>query len=326
MPREPRIPGLRRFLRLPGRRVEDDVDDEIAFHIESRVRDLVGAGCSEERARRIAESEFGDVRASRRELAVVDRRRRRRERIEHVLETIVQDVRYAVRSLRRSPAFTVTAVVTLVIGIGATVAIFATVDGVLLRPLSYPAPDRLVGAWHDMPPIGMMHVNQSATTYFTYETQAHTIEGIGIYDARAANVADPNGASEPERVTTAWFTAGMFTVLGVPPVRGRVFADSEDRPGAAPVALISEGRWRSRFGSDPNVIGRSLEVDGVRREIVGVMPRSFRFPSAETELWVPLALDRANPPPTAFTYNSVARLKPGVTIADAQRDFTAVLP
>jgi putative ABC transport system permease protein len=168
MPREPRIPGLRRVLRLPGGRVERDVEDEIAFHLESRVRDLMAQGQSEAAARRTAEVEFGDVRAARQELAAVDRRRHRRLRVGQWLEAAAQDLRHAARSLRRSPAFSFTAALTLAIGIGATVAIFAVVNGVLLRPLPFGNPDRLVGAWHDMPPLGVTHEPQSASTYFTY--------------------------------------------------------------------------------------------------------------------------------------------------------------
>jgi putative ABC transport system permease protein len=327
MPSEPRIPGLRRLMRLPNARIENDVAAEIAFHVESRVRDLITQGETEESARGIAAAEFGDVRASRRELAAVDRHRRRRARLTHSFETVVQDLRYAVRSLRRSPAFSVTAVITLVIGIGAAVAIFTVVDAVLLRPLPFANPDRLIGAWHDFPPLGMTHGQQAAITYFTYQRQAHSIDGIGVYDESAVSVGFEDGsAGAPRRVTTALFSATLLPVLGIAPARGRVFSEADDRPGAAPVMLISDGMWRAQLGSDPKVIGRTLDVNGARREIVGVMPPSFRFPSAETEIWLPLALDPANPPATAFKYSSVARLKPGVTLADAQRDFTTVLP
>ena len=321
---EPRIPGLRRLVRLPNRAIEREIDEEIAFHIESRVRELVNDGESESEARRLANLEFGDVSASRRELAAVDRHRIRRERITHAAETIFQDFRHAVRSLRRTPVFTMTAMITLLIGISSIVAIFAVVDHVLLQPLPFANPDRLVGAWTDFPPLGMTHSQQAAITYWTYQTQARTVERIGIYDVNSVNVADD--ANAPRHVSTALFTATMFDVLGVPAIRGRVFNDAEDQPGASPVMLISEGMWRAQFGADTAVVGRTLEVNGVRREIIGIMPRSFSFPSAETEIWIPLGLDRSHPPQNAFAYYSVARLKPGVTAADAQRDFTNVLP
>ena len=327
MSSEPRIPGLRRLVRLPNRAVESDIDDEIAFHLESRIRELVADGSTEIDARRVATAEFGDVSASRRELATVDRHRKRRQRVTQIVETIAQDLRHAVRSLARAPSFAITAMITLVVGIGSAVAIFAVVDHVLLRPLPFANPDRLVGAWTDFPPLGMTHSQQAAITYWTYQSQASTIEGIGIYDVNSVNVAADAGTPDaPRHVSTGLFTATMFYVLGVPAIRGRVFNDAEDRPGATPVMLISEGMWQAQFGGDPAIVGRSLDVNGVRREIVGVMPRNFRFPSAETEIWIPLGLDQNHPPANAFAYYSVARLKPGVTAADAQREFANVLP
>src|SRR5205807_3033205 len=189
--------------------------------------------------------------------------------------------RYAIRSLRRSPAFAVTAVVTLVIGVGAAVAIFAVVNGVLLRPLPYRDPERLVGAWHDFTAMGLDHGEQSATTYWTYQSQARSIDGIGIYTENAVNVAELGSPIPPARVASTAATASLFRVLGVPPEVGRTFTEADDRPNASPVILISDAMWRVRFGGDAGVIGRNLDINGVTREIVGVMPRSFRFPSAE---------------------------------------------
>ena len=325
-PEEPRGPGIRRAVHVPGGRIEREIDEEIAFHLESRISALIAGGSSPDEARRIAESEYGDLRASRRELTTVDRHRRRRERATHWADSIAQDLRFAARALRRSPAYAATAVFTLVIGVAASVAIFAIVNSVLLRPLPFPDADRLIGTWHDMPPIGLMHANQSPTTYFTYESQAHTIDGIGVYEERAMNVADSRGGVEPARLDAASCTASLFRVLGVPALHGRVIGASDDVPGAPPVVLISEAAWHARFGSDPAIIGRAVDVNGVRREIVGVMPAAFRFPSAGVQLWIPLQFDRADPPPDAFSYNGVARLRLGVTLEQAQRDFTNVLP
>ncbi|HEY2378312.1 MAG TPA: ABC transporter permease [Gemmatimonadaceae bacterium] len=326
MPNEPRIPGIRRLPRVPGRAVEKDVDDELAFHIESRTRYLVGEGMDAAEARRVAETEFGDLVAARRELAAVDRHRRRRERLTRLVDVVTQDFRHAVRSLGRAPAFTLTAIVTLVAALGSTIAIFGVIDAILIKPLPFRDPDRLVGAWHDMAPISLYHVQQSPGTYFTYRTQAHTIEGIGIYDESAVNVGDERSSIPPERVTSADASASLFTVLGIPAARGRVFNEEEDRAGATAVVVIGDALWRTHFGADASIIGRTLDVNGVRRQIVGVMPPAFRFPTPETQLWIPLQLDPVNPPPTAFGYTGVARLKPNVTLADAQRDFTAVLP
>ena len=247
-----------------------------------------------------------------------------------------QPLRYAWRSLRRTPVFTIAASLTLVIGIAASVAIFAVVNGVLLKPLPYGSPDRLVGAWFDLPPINLNHTQQTQTTYYVFQRLAKSIDGIGLYQEGSANVSDPGGKSEPQRLTVAWVTSTLVPVLRVTPLLGRNITAEEDTPitsriGAGSrdvgaVVMISEGLWRSRFGADPGVIGRMLEVNGRSREIVGVMPNRFRFPAAETQLWLPLGLDPNNKFPGGFNYNAVARLKEGFTPQAAERDFASVLP
>ena len=235
-------------------------------------------------------------------------------------------IRYAWRSLRRTPVFTIAAVLTLAIGVGAATAIFAVVDGILLRPLPYGHPEQLVGAWHDLPPLSLKHTEQTAATYFTYKRFARTISGIAAYDEGSANVADPSGNTEPRRLSAGFISADLVPLLEVPPRLGRSFSAEEDLPNGPAAVMISEGLWRSRFGADPRIIGRTLYVSGVSREIIGVMPEKFRFPSASTEIWLPLALDPSNPFPGGFNYDAVARLRPGVSIADAQRDFRSILP
>jgi putative ABC transport system permease protein len=326
MPRTPRPPGLSPGVRRPEDHVERDVEDEIAFHLESRVTELIARGQPEDAARRHAEVEFGDLRASRRELAAVDRHRRRRERVTQWLDAAAHDLRQAVRSLGRSPAFTIPATLALAIGIGSSAAIFAVVYGVLLRPLPYGHPDRLVGAWHDLEAYGMMRVEQTVSTYYTYRQLAHTIEGIGVYREGEVNVAEPGAAGQPQRVISASISATLTPVLEVAPILGRAFTDADDRRGAPPVVLVDEGLWRTRFGADPGILGHRLDVNGVSREIVGVMPARFRFPAPATQLWIPIQLDPLDPPGAGFEYGAVARLKPGVTIAEAERDFGVVLP
>jgi len=235
-------------------------------------------------------------------------------------------IKPAWRSLRRNPAFTITASLTLLVGIGAAVAIFALVNGVLLRPLPYGDPDRLVGAWHDLRGISLNKANQTSGTYFTYKKLARSIEGIAVYQESAVNVSDARGQSDPQRITSASISASLLPVAGVTPLLGRNFTESEDLPNGPLVVLISERMWRSRFAVDPGVIGRTLDVNGRSREIVGIMPASFRFPTAGTQLWLPLQLDPNAEFPGGFSYNSIARLKPGITVAAAQRDFAAVLP
>jgi len=235
-------------------------------------------------------------------------------------------VKPAWRSLRRSPAFTVTASLTLIIGIGAAVAIFALVNGVLLRPLPYGDPDRLVVPYHNMQLIGLAKGNQTQGTYFTYKKLARSLEAIGVYQAGAVNVSDPRGGSEPQRMGSAFVTQSVIPLLQVPPLIGRSFTEAEDAPKGPNVVIISEGLWRSRFGGDRGVLGRTIDVNGRTWEIIGVMPTRFRFPSPETQIWIPMRLDANDPSPGGFNYDGIARLRKGVTIAAASRDLVSVLP
>jgi putative ABC transport system permease protein len=176
-----------------------------------------------------------------------------------------------------------------------------------------------------MPPLNMTHAQQTEGTYYTYQRLAHTIEGIAVYQENAVNVAQPGGTSEPQRVTSALVSATLIPLLQVPPLRGRGFTAAEDLPNGPAAVIISEPMWRGRFGADPGILGRILDVNARTREIVGVMPARFRFPTAGTELWLPLGLDPASPNTGGFNYSSIARLKPGVTIEEAKRDFATVL-
>jgi putative ABC transport system permease protein len=240
--------------------------------------------------------------------------------------TGMRELSYVWRSLRRAPVFSATVILTLTIGIGSATAIFAVVNAVLLRPLPYREPDRLIGIWHDLPPVSLRHAQQTAGMHFTYKRFARTVEGVALYDQGSASVADPDGRSEPERMITASATANLLPMLGVSPILGRTFSESEDAPNGPNVAVISEGVWRTRYAADRSVIGRKLLVSGRSTEIIGVMPASFRFPDAETRIWLPRQLDPNDPVPGGFSHYGIARLKPGVTVEAAQRDFANVLP
>src|SRR5207249_2564204 len=174
--------------------------------------------------------------------------------------------RYAFRSLRRTSAFSVTATLTLAIGIGASSAIFTILNDVLLRQLPYGNPERLVGAWHDLPPLSMTHAQQTSATYFAYSKFAHSIDAIGVYQEGAVNLAAPGGGAEPRRVGAAWVSASLIPLLQVPPRLGRSFSEAEDIPNGPDVAMISEALWRTGFGADPGIIGRTIEVSGRTRQ------------------------------------------------------------
>src|SRR3954462_6637290 len=237
-----------------------------------------------------------------------------------------QSVTYAGRSLARAPLFSVAVVLTLTIGIGAASAIFAVVNALPLRPLPYEQPDRLVGAWLDMAPINLSHVQQTAGTYRTFKRFTHSIEGIAAYQDGSLNVADPDNRAEPARASVAWLTANAIPLLGVRPVMGRSFTEAEDQPKAAPGAVSSERLWNRRFGGAPTTLGRKLVIAGKLTDIIGIMPDRFRFPNATTDIWLPIQLDPNDPYPGGFNYNAFARLKPGVTLDAVQREFASVLP
>jgi len=233
---------------------------------------------------------------------------------------------YAWRSLRRAPLFSITVVLALTIGIGSAAAIFAIVNGVLLRPLPYGRPEQLIAAWHDLPPLSLFHAEQTPGTYLTYKRFAHSLAGIGIYQTSSLNIQDPDGRGDPERVVGVYTTREVIPLLEVPPLIGRTFTTEEDGPKGPNVAIIGEGMWRSRFGASQTVIGQKLLIFGRSTEIVGVMPARFQFPNRETQIWLPRQLDPNAEFPGGFSFGGVARLKPGVTVQAAQREMTQVLP
>ena len=210
-------------------------------------------------------------------------------------------IAYALRSLRRAPGFSVAVVATLTIGIGSAAAIFAVVDAVLLRPLPYGHPEQLVGAWHDLPADRFDEGHTDDGTYYTYKRLAHTITGIATYNSSSANVSDPDGRAQPDRLPVAWVTANLFPLLEVTPLLGRAFTDAEDVKDGPQVAMISEGLWRTRFGADPHILGKKIAIFERPTEIVGVMPASFTFPNADTKIWVPQRLDPKIRIPAAST-------------------------
>jgi predicted permease len=233
--------------------------------------------------------------------------------------------RYAARSLGRARVFSVAATLTIALAVGAGCAVFGLVNAVLLRPLPYPDADRLVGIWHTMPAMNLPIVKQSPGTYVLYRDASRAFEEIGIYVSMAATLAYPDRDLPPERVRLGWMTPSTFAVLGAKPLFGRLFTDADAPASAPPVVVIGERLWRSRFGGDRRVLGQHLDVDGEAREIIGVMPESFVFPNARTPLWAP-NVDVVNPRYVGgFGYDGIARLRPQVTAAAAQRELQQIL-
>jgi predicted permease len=238
------------------------------------------------------------------------------------MRSLLQDVRYAVRTLARSPGFTLAAVATLAVGIGANAAIFSLVRGVLLRPLPFPQPERLVSLWEANDAKGFSRMVASPPNYLDWKAQSRSYESMGAFTDTTLVVAERGGA---ERLDGAAVTSGFFETLGVRPLHGRSFSESETSPGHPAVVVLGHGVWQRRFGGDPGIVGRTVRLDGEPFEVVGVMPASFRFPEATHDFWIPLTFrPDVGSQRGAHYLDVVARLKPGVTIETARAEIRAI--
>jgi len=238
------------------------------------------------------------------------------------MTSILSPFRSLARELRRNPGFLLVAVFTLAVGIGANAAIFSVVNAVLIRPLPYPEPERLVGVWHTAPGLDMDQFEQSDASYVLYRKANRVLEELGIYWDGSVTLT---GGETPERLDAAGATASLFTVLRVPPLVGRTIEEQDEKPGADKVAVLSHGLWRRRFGGDAKALGATLRIDGVTTRVVGVMPPGFGFPSNEVELWLPMTIDPAKLQAGNFNYGVIGRLRPGVAPAAAARDLSALV-
>src|SRR6266404_3628297 len=222
--------------------------------------------------------------------------------------------------LLRNPGFASVVLLTLALGIGANTLVFSVVYGVLLRPLPYPASDRLAGVYMHFSPQNATYGTLSLADYFDWRAGNHSFEEPSLYTFGRFNLA---GTGTPEQVSGAAVTSGFFSTLGVRPLAGRFFHGGEDGAGSPPLLVLSEALWRRRFGQDPGTIGKAVNVNGQAATVIGVAPGELRFPRAETELWTNVQLK----PPTRrgpFFYRGIARLKPGVTFAHAQAETNAI--
>ncbi len=243
-------------------------------------------------------------------------------------ERLWQDLRYVLRRLRRTPGFAATVLLTLAIGIGANAAVFSVINRVLLRPLPYPESDRLVALWLNAPGAGGLAsfssgLQLSPSMYFTFLRHNQTFQSLGIWTPGTANVT---GIARPEQVRTALVSGGVLETFDVPAVDGRWFSAAEQDPRGSKSVMLSYGYWQRRFGGDPSVLGRVLQVDAQPRAIVGVMPRNFRVADRDFDLLLPLALDPVNQKLAPFGYESIGRLKPGVSIPQADADIARLIP
>ncbi len=318
------MPELGRFARelralLWKPTVEREVDDELAHHLERLEAELRARGVAPAEARAQARARFGDPARIGAECREIGRARDRAHRRTRWLEEMAQDARYALRQLRASPRFTLVAVLTLAIGLGASTTIFGIADAVLLRPLPLLAPDRLAIVWEETPSGQAFSVSEP--NYLDWAARTRRFARVAAFAGRTTNLMSDAG---PEQLVGAAATHGFFPVLGVAPLLGRTFTPEETSPGGdARVAVLSHALWQQRFAGDPRVLERTVQLDGARYRVIGVMPRGFDFPG-QVQVWTPLAPSMSWPRADRRMDAMIGRLAPGTTEDQARRELSAI--
>jgi predicted permease len=285
--------------------VEQDINEELRGHIEILIEQNIKDGMTSEEARRKAMKSFGNVGRIKDQARDV--------RGGGMIEALLQDIRFGLRMLLKDPGFTIAAMLALALGIGANTAIFSVVEGILLRPLPYQDPGNIITIWEpsrDGHTLGLTDLE-----FFDIREQNRVFEEVAAYVTGATNLS---GRGEPERITGTWVTSGFFRVLSVQPVLGRTFTAEDDKESPGRTVVLSYALWQRRFGSNRNIVGQQISLNGISRTIIGVMPRSFQFDQKQVEMWLPLGLDRANLSPGNRSYFAIARLKAGVTLEQAR--------
>jgi predicted permease len=315
------MPLRSRVRRLFGLDPLRDVDEELAFHLEMRIRELIAAGESPERARELALRRFGDYDSSRSECLEINERRRRRMTRTELLAELRQDIGYALRMLRRTPGFTVVALLTLALGIGANSAIFSVVHGVLLQDLPYRSAERLYQP-RMLYPDGTAYTSLSAPDFMSVRSGTRVFEQV---DAYSTGVLTLLGAGEPLEVRGARVSDGLFDLLGLPLALGRAFTAEEFQPGRGGVVVLDHGFWQRSFGGARDVLGRVVSVGGQPHTIVGVLAPGARLPDV-VDMYAPLAYDERFDAATSVSRRSefldvLGRSAPGVTPAQIEDDL-----
>ena len=234
------------------------------------------------------------------------------------MESLLSDVRYAVRNLLRRPGFTIIAVITLALGIGANTAIFSAINALLLKPLPFPELDRVVAIWDKLPSRGVLHNEVSVANYLDWQSQTQSYEQLALYRWWSANLT---GVDPPERIQGFLVTANFLDTTGMKPIMGRTFLPEENHPGKDAVAVITHSLWQRRFGGDPNILNKTITINSITRTVVGVMPERFNFPKG-AEVYAPLAMTpELMKSRSSHSYYVLGRLKPGVSIPSAQAEL-----
>lgn len=320
-----RFDGIRRWLRLPRRPregAEQDVEAEVDFHLEARIRDLKAQGLSEEDASARAHREFGDVERLRSSLVPVAAGVARRARRRQWRDDFRRDVKFGWRKLVSSPSFAVVAIVTLATGIGASTAIFSVVNGVLLRPLPWDEPSELVMVWENDRFTGTVREPASVPDYYDFRERSSVFAEMAFFVSRDANLAQPG--AEPERVRIAQVTHELFPLLGVEPIAGRGFTEEDDAAGGPRVALVSESFSRVRMEGAASALGSEIRLNDVPYVVVGVMADEVEFPSSQEKIWIPAQLGPTSLPRYTHPILVIARMLPGTNVTAAQRQLTRI--
>jgi putative ABC transport system permease protein len=302
------------------RRTKADAEwrEEMAAHVDIATDAFLAQGLTPEEARSAALKQAGNLTA-------------RREEIYEMngiawLDELSRGVHYTVRRLRRQPSFTATALLTLALGIGANTAIFGVIESVLIRPLAYPDAEALVGVWHTAPGMSAAGTLQSCSPsmYFTYREESRTFQHFGLW---RFGVAPVTGAGEPELPRALLVTHGVLDALDVKPLLGRWFSQADDTPGSPETVILTHGYWQRRFLGDSSIIGRAMIINSRPHTVIGVMPEAFHFSrnQREPELILPQRFERSRVDLGTFAYQGIARLKPGVTMAEANADLARML-
>jgi predicted permease len=310
--------GWRKFLRRS--KWDRERNEEIESYLQIETDENIARGLSYEEARAAAHRKFGNSTRIREEIYQMNTLT--------LLDSLQRDVRYTLRGLRRSPTFTVIAVLTLALAIGANSAVFSVVNSILMRPLPYPNSGELVSVAHTAPGAGgLLSIDGglplSTSMYFTYAEQNRTFQALGVW---FAGIAAVTGNAEPEQVRTIAVSDGTLQALNVQPVVGRWLLPADQAPEARPTVILGNGYWQRRFAGDASAVGRTILVDSSPREILGVMPAGFRIADTPADLIVPFQFDRRRAVLAGFAFQGIGRLKPGISMAQANADIARLLP
>lgn len=322
----------RRTFQFPWRTKNDiraDVDEELRFHLETRQQELVASGLTADAARAQTLREFGDIDDARRYLRNMDDSIESTRRRRDYLHDFTQDIRYAFRALLAAPSFTIVAILTLALGIGANTAVYSVVHGVLQQPLPFPNPEQLVKVWSANTSADILQASVSAVDLDDWRAQRRSIEDIGgWWYADGASGVDMTGLGAPQRVSTAFVSPGFFSTMRVPSAVGRLPRENEMvRGGDDRVVVLSYGYWQRNFGGAMSTINSTITLGGEPFRVVGVMPKSFAFPSPNVEMFVPFSTipDHATPRIRPVRIMEVvARLKPNVTVEQARAEMSGI--